>query len=97
MNKFQVKKAQLEVIEGFFNHAENMKESIGQDFTIIGKEPKRKYNEDTKQYEDVIDEETGEIVMTDKWGYVDKDELSEEDEAKIEMIDSIIAYLEKLI
>ena len=61
------------------------------------KDIKEEYVQFEGETEEYTDYKTGEIKTRDKWGNRPKEKLSEEDELKLEAIETIRKTLEKLI
>ena len=90
------KKALLEKIEDMVHSLEQDRVYYGQDYRSIGKSDKQATSWKTKEllWED---EEKTIPKYEDIYGYVDKEELDDDDKAKIKAVDTIIEALLKLV
>lgn len=94
------KKATLTVLEDLFKTLDQKEDDLNKTYGFTGNMvPRQKWNDETREMEDVIDEETGEVVMREEWDYIPKkkDEYTENDKAELEAIKNIKSHLEKLI
>ena len=94
------KKLTLEVLEDLFRVLDEKENDTNRTWGYTGKMiPKQKWNDETRKYEDVIDEETGEVIMREEYDYMPKkkDEYTDEDKAMLKAIENIKSTLEKLI
>ncbi len=94
------KRETLNVLEKLFKTLDETEDDVKKTYGFTGKMiPKQKWNSDTNSYEDVVDDETGEVVMREEWDYIPKtkDEYTPEDLAQLDAIKNIKSALEKLI
>ena len=98
VNKFTVKKAQLEILERFSKVLEEMKSDARTEYRITGKETEqaRSWKTDELLWED---EEKTIPKYRDKWESVEltEDEMTDEKRAMVEAINQMMATLEDLI
>lgn len=100
MSKFKMEQIKLDVLESFYSKLDKEEEDIQQEFKKTGEQRVKKdwengngapmYNED------------GSPVMEDVWGYVEKSNLSEEDNYRLVVLnlirtrlDEVLAYIPK--
>jgi len=94
------KKQTLDVLEKLFITLDEIEDNTKKTYGFTGNMiPKKKWNDETNEYEEVIDEETGETVMKEEWDYIPKkkEEYTPDDLAKLDAVKNIKAALEKLI
>ena len=88
------KKALLEVIEGLYKRLEEDRDYVSMDYKPIKETDKQAVDWKTKEPKFNDD---GTPVYEWDWGYVEKEELTDDDKAKIKAYDTIMAALEKMI
>ena len=86
----------LEVLETLMDSIETMESDIKREWIYIGKDSEQSRNWKTDELE-WEDEEKTIPRFKNKYDYVDKEELSEDDIAKLKAIDKVKSTLEKLI
>ena len=99
VNKFMVKKAELELLEQMYNILEREKEDVAQMWGDLDEmEQATKYNRETGKSEPLFDD-NGEPVMRPKRGMIQKpdDEYTDSDRAKLKAIENLIKKLEGMM
>lgn len=96
MNSIKVKRITLEYLERLMNNLESYEDDVKMEYTVVGKEDEqaRNWKTDELLWED--DEQTI-PKYRDKYDYVPKKELEEDDKIKLDAINTIKKALEKLI
>jgi hypothetical protein len=95
-NKFKEKQITAEILEELYNIVENKEKDASREYKVIGKEDRQA--KDWRTGEPKWEDEAHTIpIMEDKWGYVDKAELTEDDEIRIKICQHIKSQLEKMI
>ena len=92
--KFKEAKIRAEVLQEVYESLEEKIICTKQYWGVIKKDDHQKINWRTD--EPVFDEE-GLPVMEDKCGYIDKDELTEDDKLRIKVLKDVIKSMEKLL
>ena len=95
-NKFQEKQILAEVLSELYSILEEKQKCVHREYKIVGKKDtqSRHWNTGELMWED---EEKTIPRMDDDWQYVEKEELTEEDELKIKVYKYVMAQLEKMI
>ena len=92
--KFKEAKIRAEVLQEVYDSLEEKIKDTKQYWGVIKKDAKQKVNWRTN--EPVFDDD-GLPVMEDEHGYIDKDELTEDDELRIKVLKEAIKAIEKLL
>ena len=95
-NKFEEKRIEAEVLSELYENVARKEQDVHEEYTVIGKSEEQDKDWRTG---DLLweDEEKTIPKMKDKYGTVEKTELSEEDELKIRVYKRIMAALEKML
>jgi hypothetical protein len=96
MNNIKLKRITLEYLEKLMNSLESYESDIKMEYAVVGKEEEqaRNWKTDELLWED---EEKTIPKYRDKYDYVPKKELDENDKINLEAISNIKKALEKLI
>ena len=92
--KFKEAKIRAEVLQEIYDNLEEKIRYTKQYWGVIKKDDHQKV--DWRTNEPVFDDE-GLPVMEDEYGYIDKEELTEDDELRIKVLRDVIKSLEKLL
>lgn len=92
-NKYKEIKTMAEVLEEVDNYIESKIRDYEYDYTVVGEEQAKNWCGELQW----MDEEKTEPKMVNKWDYVKKDEIYDEDKTKIEALRKIQKHLEKMI
>ena len=98
-DKFTVKRATLDILEALTEKLEDLKRERTTEYGKTGEvQKKRRWNRETDQIEDVLDED-GNPVMEDVWGEVPKkpEDLTDYDKAYLTALGTIKQKLEGMI
>lgn len=98
MNKIQMKKAMLEVIEELYSSLETTEKNVTYSYEVVGKEDEQAKDWKTGELK-WEDEEKTIPYYRNRYDYVkrDEDSLDDHDKAKLEAIAEIRKALDKLI
>lgn len=96
LQKLKVKAQVLDIVKNFFETLDRYEEDTSQEYTVVGKTDEQAVDWHTKEplWED---EEKTIPKYRDKYDYVKKEELEEDDKARLEAINLIRTTLEKLV
>lgn len=96
LQKLKVKAQVLDIVKNFFETLDRYEEDTSQEYTVVGKTDEQAVDWHTKEplWED---EEKTIPKYRDKYDYVQKENLDEDDKAKLEAINIVRATLEKLV
>lgn len=83
--KVKVKGTILELLKELMGTLDYRERNIKQDYVM------------TDELEECKNRKTGELEERNKWDYIDKEELTEEDNLELEAIETVRKALEKLI
>ena len=92
--KFKEAKIRAEVLQEVYDSLEEKIRYTKQYWGVIKKDAKQKV--DWRTNEPVFDDE-GLPVMEDEYGYIDKGELTEDDELRIKVLQDVIKSIERLL
>ena len=92
--KFKEAKIRAEVLQEVYESLEEKIRNTKQYWGVIKKDDHQKVDWHTN--EPVFDDE-GLPVMEDEYGYIDKDEITEDDELRIKVLQDVIKSIEKLL
>jgi len=96
LQKLKVKAQVLDIVKNFFETLDRYEEDTSQEYTVVGKTDEQAVDWHTKEplWED---EEKTIPKYRDKYDYIQKENLDEDDKAKLEAINIVRATLEKLV
>ena len=95
-NKFQEKQILAEVLSELYNTVEEKEKRVHYEYKVVGK--KDTQSKDWRTGELLWEDEEKTIPKYDNdWQYVEKEDLTEEDELKIKVYKYVMAQLEKMI
>lgn len=96
IEKIRVKKEMLDLLQDIMTMLADKETEVSKEYKNVGKTDKQRTNWKTGElmWED---EEKTIPLYEDNWEYVDKEELTENDKARIEAINQIRTTIEKLV
>lgn len=95
-NKFREKQIEAEVLGELYNVLATKERDIHQDYRVIGTSDEQDTHWKTGELLWEDDEKTI-PRMKQIWGYVDKEELSEDEEIRVAVYKRLMAALEKML
>lgn len=96
LQKLKVKAQVIDIIKGIYERLDVFEDDVSQEYTVVGKTEEQAVDWHTK--EPLWEDEDKTIPKyRDKYDYVKKEELSEDDKARLEAINQIRTALEKLV
>ena len=95
MSKLKMAQIKLDVLEPFYSKLDKEVESIREEFTKTG-EQRIKRNWSDGNGEEMYNED-GSPVMEDVYGYVEKSNLSEEDNYRLDVLNLIRTKLDEVL
>lgn len=96
MNEIERRIYTAEILNDLYKEVEQKAKSLRYTYDVIGEEQVRKWNKETEEYELQWNED-GSPLMRDKWGDVEKDELTDDDKERMEILEDIMRKLAKMI
>ena len=96
LQKLKVKAQVLDIVRRFYETLDGIENDVSQEYKVVGKTDEQAVDWHTKEplWED---EEKTIPKYRDKYDYVQKENLDEDDKAKLEAINQIRIALEKLV
>lgn len=96
LQKLKVKAQVIDIIKGIYERLNVFEDDVSQEYTVVGKTDEQAVDWHTK--EPLWEDEDKTIPMyRDKYDYVKKEVLNDDDKARLEAINQIRTALEKLV
>lgn len=96
LQKLKVKAQVLDIVKDFYERLDRYEEETSLEYTVVGKSDEQAVDWHTK--EPLWEDEDKTIPKyRDKYDYVKKEDLSDDDKARLEAINVIRTTLEKLV
>lgn len=96
MNEIERRIYTAEIVNDLYKEVEQKAKSLRYNYAVIGEEQVKKWNSEACEWEPQWNED-GTPMMRDKWGDVERDELTDDDKERLEILEDLQRKLAKMI